>query len=185
MKKSNLLCELSCLYVDICVLKTIISTTVLITHAHIYVSFFKHTNAEETPIGNLHNFKSIKELTEKIQSTRTSEANIHKKVLPKILTPKQNQIMSPASKVLEDLKIPPFSLQVSLSRASSLINDSQRSHHETPAKHRCKDTVDTSNALALSTCMKRIQKSTDVMAADAEKLYYDCEYKKSFKILNE
>lgn len=130
-------------------------------------------------------FKSLKELREKIQSTRASDASIHKKVLPKVITPKQNQILSPANKVLEDLKIPPFSLQVSLTRASSLINDSQRSHMETPGRNRTKDNVDTSNALALSLCMKRIQKSTDVMAAEAEKLFYDCEYKKSFKILNE
>ncbi|XP_037810048.1 cell division cycle protein 16 homolog [Lucilia sericata] len=150
-----------------------------------YESIGPHTNAEETPIGNVGTFKSIKELTEKIQSTRASDASIHKKVLPKMMTPKQSQIMSPANKVLEDLKIPPFSLQVSLTRASSLINDSQRSHMETPGKSRCKDNVDTSNALALSSCMSRIQKSTDVMAAEAEKLFYDCEYKKSFKILNE
>lgn len=94
--------------------------------------------------------------------------------------------MSPANKVLEDLKIPPFSLQVSLTRASSLINDSQRSHMETPGKNRTKDNNnDTANALALSSCMTRIQKSTDVMAAEAEKLFYDCEYKKSYKILTE
>lgn len=88
-------------------------------------------------------------------------------------------------RVLEDLKIPPFSLQVSLTRASSLINESQRSHLETPNRNRSKENVDSANAMILSTCMSRIQKSTDIMAAEAEKLFYDCEYKKSFKILNE
>lgn len=84
-----------------------------------------------------------------------------------------------------DLKIPPFSLHVSLTRASSLINDSQRSHVETPNRNRTKDHIDPENAILLNTCLTRIQKSTDIMAAEAEKLFYDCEYKKSFKILNE
>lgn len=81
--------------------------------------------------------------------------------------------------------MPSFSLQVSLTRASSLINESQRSHIETPGRTRFKDNADATNALALSSCMTRIQKSTDIMASEAEKLFYDCEYKKSYKILTE
>ncbi|XP_058988222.1 cell division cycle protein 16 homolog [Musca domestica] len=150
-----------------------------------YESIGPNTNAEETPIGNMSTLKSIKELNDKIQMTRNSDASIHKNVLPKFMTPTQNQILSPANKVLEDLKIPPFSLQVSLTRASSLINDSQRSHMETPNRNRSKDSADSPTSILLSTSMQRIQKSTDVMAAEAEKHFYDCDYKKSFKLLNE
>lgn len=86
-------------------------------------------------------------------------------------------------RVLEDLKNTPFSLQISLSRASSIINDSNRSHMETPNRHRTQS--DGQNSLPLSLCLNRMKRSTDIMAAEAEKLFYDCEYIKSFKILNE
>lgn len=45
--------------------------------------------------------------------------------------------------------------------------------------------MDQDNGIPLSLCMERIQKSTDVMAAEAEYLFYDCEYKKSLQVLNE
>lgn len=156
--------------------------------------------------------KTIKELNEKIENTRASEANIHKNVMPKFITPSSSHIMSPAHKyeliaqsfsgfalsflfypyysllfyrVLEDFKVPSFSLHVSLTRASSHSNELQRSHFETSGRNRTKDACDSNTCLPISLCLTRMQKSTDVMAAQAEKLFYDCEYKKGFKILNE
>lgn len=86
--------------------------------------------------------------------------------------------------MLADLKNNPFSLQISLTRASSLLNESNRSRAETPARDHTKE-VDNKNILPLTTCLSRIQRSTDMMAAEAEKLFYDCEYKKSYKVLQE
>ncbi|KAL9894624.1 cell division cycle protein 16 isoform 1-T1 [Glossina fuscipes fuscipes] len=143
------------------------------------------SNSEQTPIGNLGNLKTIKELNEKIENTRASEANIHKNVMPKFITPSSSHIMSPAHKVLEDFKVPSFSLHVSLTRASSHSNELQRSHFETSGRNRDKDACDSNTCLPISVCLTRVHKSTDVMAAQAEKLFYDCEYKKGFKILND
>ncbi|XP_004530211.1 cell division cycle protein 16 homolog [Ceratitis capitata] len=119
----------------------------------------------------------IKDFSECIKKTLESDVHLHKK----FMTP---QIMSPANKVLVDIKNTPFSLHISLTRASSLINESNRSHMETPGRERTKE-IDSKNVLPLATCLNRIQKSTDIMAAEAEKLFYDCEYKKSYKILQE
>uniref|UniRef100_A0A1A9X2E8 TPR_REGION domain-containing protein n=1 Tax=Glossina brevipalpis TaxID=37001 RepID=A0A1A9X2E8_9MUSC len=125
------------------------------------------------------------ELNEKIESTRASEANIHKNVMPKLLTPSTSHIMSPAHKVLEDFKVPTFSLHVSLTRASSHSNELQRSHFETSGRNRSREANDSNTCLPITTCLTRVNKSTDVMAAQAEKHFYDCEYKKGFKILND
>ena len=75
-------------------------------------------------------------------------------------------------------------MQISLTRASSLMNESNRSHAETPGRDHTKN-ADNKTILPLTTCLSRIQKSTDMMAAEAEKLFYDCEYKKCYKILQE
>lgn len=77
-------------------------------------------------------------------------------------------------------------MQLSLNRASSMINETERSHFDSSRFNRMKDTtMDQDHGLSLSLCMERIQKSTDVMASEAEKLFYDCDYKKSSQILNE
>ncbi|XP_037945500.1 cell division cycle protein 16 homolog [Teleopsis dalmanni] len=146
-----------------------------------YDSINPQTNTEEAPIENV-TMKSIKELTERILKTRTTGGHLYRNLLPKFMTP--TQIISPANKVLEDLKNTPFSLQVSLTRASSLANETARSHTETPGRARHKES-DYNIGLPLVVSLERINNSTDIMAAEAEKLFYDCEYKKCFKILNE
>lgn len=90
-------------------------------------------------------------------------------------------------RVLEEIKVPSFCLQLSLTRASSMGNETDRSHFDNTSRiNRMKDiTMDQDLGLSLSLCMDRIKKSTDVMAAKAEKLFYDCEYKKSIQILSE
>lgn len=89
--------------------------------------------------------------------------------------------------MLQDIKVPSFCLQLSLNRASSMINETERSQFDSTSRtHRMKDsTMEQDNGLPLALCMERIQKSTDVLAAEAEKHFYDCEYKKSIHILNE
>lgn len=68
-----------------------------------------------------------------------------------------------------------------------MANETDRSHLDNTSRtNRMKDvTIDQELGLPLSLCMDRIKKSTDVMAATAEKLFYDCEYKKSIQILSE
>uniref|UniRef100_A0A1A9X1T1 Uncharacterized protein n=1 Tax=Glossina brevipalpis TaxID=37001 RepID=A0A1A9X1T1_9MUSC len=125
----------------------------------------------------LKNMKIIKELSEKIEKLRSSEASIHKNVISKLSTP--------FYKIFEDIKDFTFSFQFSLTRASSHSSVLQRSVFESP-NHNSTGVICASNTgLALSTCLARLHKSTDVMGAQAERLFYDCEYKKAFKIINE
>ncbi|XP_068155741.1 cell division cycle protein 16 homolog [Drosophila tropicalis] len=94
------------------------------------------------------------------------------------------QFMSPAQKVLEDLKAPSFSLQTSLSRASSMIDASHRSLFDSSSRRRSRD-LENMLLMSLGDCLSRIQRSTDLMAAEAEKCFYDCDYKQCLKILND
>lgn len=38
--------------------------------------------------------------------------------------------------------------------------------------------------ISLNDCLSRVQRSTDLLASEAEKCFYDCDYKQSLKILN-
>lgn len=177
-------------------------------------------NKESSPIANIKNFKSIKELHDKIQNIRSSDGSNLTSKLP--TAESNNAIMSPANKyvlvfnifyicviyiyyiiirylfiliiciyfifrVLEEIKIPFFCLQLSLTRASSMVNETDRSHFDNTSRINCGKDIKMGQVidLPLSLCMERIRKSTDVMAAKAEKLFYDCEYKRSIQILNE
>ncbi|KAH8242635.1 hypothetical protein KR032_000684 [Drosophila birchii] len=141
-------------------------------------------NAEEiSPIVNPDVLKFIKEFTARVQQTCSSESQMPKVSALKVpLTP--SQFMSPAQKVLEDLKAPTFSLQTSLSRASSLIDASHRSMFDSSSRRRSRD-HDADTLIPLGDCLNRVQRSTDLMAAEAEKCFYDCDYKMCLKILNE
>ncbi|XP_030370331.1 cell division cycle protein 16 homolog [Scaptodrosophila lebanonensis] len=136
---------------------------------------------EISPIVNPDVLKYIKEVSTRGQpQTGTSETQVPKPILVKF------PVISPAQKVLEDLKVPTFSLQTSLSRASSMIDSSHRSYFESSGRRRSRDndTV-TIQLMPLAECMTRVLRSTDLMAAEAEKCFYDCDYKHCLKILND
>ncbi|KAH8356467.1 hypothetical protein KR200_010253 [Drosophila serrata] len=149
-----------------------------------YYELISARNAEEiSPIVNPDVLKFIKEFTARVQQTCSSESQMPKVSALKVpLTP--SQFMSPAQKVLEDLKAPTFSLQTSLSRASSLIDASHRSMFDSSSRRRSRD-HDSDTLIPLADCLNRVQRSTDLMAAEAEKCFYDCDYKLCLKILNE
>ncbi|ALC46019.1 cdc16 [Drosophila busckii] len=159
-----------------------------------YYELISARDTEEiSPIVNPDVLKCIKEFTSRVQQTTCStEPKPDKPDKPdkpekpssakKPLTP--SQYMSPAQKVLEDLKAPTFSLQTSLSRASSMVDSTQRSLCEASQRRSSGDNeVDT--LIPLSECLMRVQRSTDLMASEAEKCFYDCDYKQCLKILNE
>lgn len=43
---------------------------------------------------------------------------------------------------------------------------------------------DSDSLVPLNDCLSRVQRSTDLLAAEAEKCFYDCDYKQCLKILN-
>jgi len=71
---------------------------------------------------------------------------------------------------------------MSLNRASS-INDSHRSNSATPSKNVSKENIDLTQALPVSVCLERIELSTDMMASEAERLFYDSDYQQANKII--
>ncbi|EDW43313.1 GM26497 [Drosophila sechellia] len=149
-----------------------------------YYELISARNAEEmSPIVNPDILQFIKEFTARVQQSGTSDTQMPKVSAVKVpLTP--SQFMSPAQKVLEDLKAPTFSLQTSLSKASSLIDASHRSMFDSSSRRRSRD-HDTDTLIPIAECLDRVQRSTDIMAAEAEKCFYDCDYKQCLKILNE
>ncbi|CAD7076949.1 unnamed protein product [Hermetia illucens] len=145
-----------------------------------YESLNPLSNAEQTPIGNMNTLQSIRELTEKMRKNRSNEVNINKDVNTKLLTP--NSILSPANKILHELKnTPSYSLQSSLSRIS-MVNEGNRASENT---HKSKLDMENGALVPMNSCMVKIQNSLDMMAATAERLFYDCDYKKCLKILEE
>ncbi|BFF93039.1 cell division cycle protein 16 homolog [Drosophila madeirensis] len=149
-----------------------------------YYELISARNGEEiSPIVNPDVLKFIKEFTARVQQTCSSESQMPKVSALKVpLTP--SQFVSPAQKVLEDLKAPSFSLQTSLSRASSLIDATHRSIFDASSRRRSRD-HETDTLVPLGECLTRVQRSTDLMAAEAEKCFYDCDYKQCVKILND
>uniref|UniRef100_A0A1B0AKN7 Uncharacterized protein n=1 Tax=Glossina palpalis gambiensis TaxID=67801 RepID=A0A1B0AKN7_9MUSC len=85
--------------------------------------------------------------------------------MPKCITPSSSQIMSPAHKVLEDFKVPSFSLHVSLTSASFRSNELQRSLFETSGRNRAKDACDSNTCLPISLYLTRMHKSTDFLSS--------------------
>ncbi|XP_034112514.1 cell division cycle protein 16 homolog [Drosophila albomicans] len=149
-----------------------------------YYELISARNAEEiSPIVNPDVLKYIKEFTVRVQQTCSTDSQFPKSNLPKVpVTPAH--FMSPAQKVLEDLKAPTFSLQTSLSRASSMIDATQRSLFDA-SNRRASGDQDLDTLMSLNDCLTRVQRSTDLLAAEAEKCFYDCDYKQCLKILND
>ncbi|KAH8311925.1 hypothetical protein KR044_008602 [Drosophila immigrans] len=149
-----------------------------------YYELISARNAEEiSPIVNPDVLKYIKEFTVRVQQTCSTDSQFPKTAQLKVpVTPAQ--FMSPAQKVLEDLKAPTFSLQTSLSRASSMIDATQRSLFDA-SNRRVSAEQELDTLMSLNDCLTRVQRSTDLMAAEAEKCFYDCDYKQCLKILND
>jgi len=149
------------------------------------------TNCEKTP-SNTQLINAINERIKKSEqvdgrkSIGLSTSTIVKSssVLKTFGTPTLH-VMSPANKILNDLKstsASSFSIQASLSRISMLnssrtVNTSKITSAST-IKNPC-------NALTTSRALLLLDNSVDVMVSRAEELFYNCEYKKCIKVIDE
>jgi len=92
--------------------------------------------------------------------------------------------MSPANKILYDLKntsASAFSIQASLTRAS-MLNNSRTLNTSKITINTIKNSDD---ALTADNALKLLENSVDIMVAKAEEFFYNCEYKKCLKIIEE
>lgn len=86
---------------------------------------------------------------------------------------------------MQELKnSPSYSLHSSLSKVPPMIINDNSWNMDNSTKDN-KVNVDCQTGAPLALCLNRIQKSVDLMAAEAERLFYDCEYKKCMKVLDE
>lgn len=115
----------------------------------------------------------------KISTSTTVKGNL------KLLgTPTTQTVMSPANKILFDLKNAShssFSIQTSLTRAS-MLNSSRTVNVSKVTQNAVKNSVD---VLTSEAALKILEESVDVKVSKAEELFYNCEYKKCLKIINE
>lgn len=55
---------------------------------------------------------------------------------------------------------------------------------ETPVKTK-PTVINPAHCLSVKTCIERLEESVDLLVAKAEKFFYNCEYSKCLKILDE
>ncbi|XP_055906784.1 cell division cycle protein 16 homolog [Eupeodes corollae] len=142
-------------------------------------------NAESLANSRFSKFKSIKDLTGKIMKTLPHEVQLNKTKISNLVAPggPPTNILSPANKLLEDLKnVQTSFFNNSLSKAYPNDGDSNRMNFST--LNTTKES-DEANMIPLSACLARIEKSTDLLAGKALKLFYNCEYKHCLQVLNE
>ena len=142
------------------------------------------SNPERTP-GNSHYISMINEKLKnsEIHSEKKAPPSINVKGSSKILGAQQ-AVMSPAQKILNDLKNsthPSFSIQASLTRAS-MLNSSRTINTSKITRNSIKNSGD---VLTNENALRQLEKSVDVKVSHAEELFYNCEYKKCLKIINE
>lgn len=100
------------------------------------------------------------------------------------LTPAAHNIMSPANKILYDLKntsTSSYSIQASLTRVS-MLNNSRTLNSSKITVNTIKNSED---ALTADNALKLLENSVDIMVSKAEEFFYNCEYKKCLKIIEE
>lgn len=98
-------------------------------------------------------------------------------------TPSNFNVMSPANKILAELKnnsASSFSIQSSLSRISSLNSSRTVNAHKSASMSTIKNS---NNLLSSSKAVQLLEHSVDVMVARAEELFYNCEYKRCIKVI--
>ncbi|XP_052869462.1 cell division cycle protein 16 homolog [Anopheles cruzii] len=163
-----------------------------------YDSIVPHSSAEQTPImsGNSNFWHELKEKMKNTKNAETSKLSTSSS----FAQGQDQQIMSPAKKILEDLKnTPSYLIHTSLTKASllgstgasggsttlgetGLTNNSTRK--ETPFRINRPPTSASSYTIPFSQCMDKLETSIDLVIAQAERLFYDCEYKLCIKMLD-
>uniref|UniRef100_A0A2M4AJ95 Putative anaphase-promoting complex apc cdc16 subunit n=1 Tax=Anopheles triannulatus TaxID=58253 RepID=A0A2M4AJ95_9DIPT len=166
-----------------------------------YESIVPLTNPEQTPVlpGNPSIWQELKEKMKNSKNTDSSRAS------RSFLTPRQKseqtKIMSPAKKLLEDIKnTPSYLIHTSLTRASllggggfsggstalgdtGLANNSTRK--ETPIRFTYPLTsVTATSGIPFAQCMSKLENSIDLLTAEAEQYFYRSDYKRCMKTLD-
>jgi anaphase-promoting complex subunit 6 len=139
---------------------------------------------ERTPINSTQQF--LNTLSEKIRKSemKMSTSTTVKGLAKNFGTPTAQSVMSPANKILYDLKntsMSSFSIQTSLTRISMLNN----SRTINTSKLTCGTVKNSLDAVTNDGVLKLLDDSVDVKVANAEELFYNCEYKKCLKVINE
>jgi anaphase-promoting complex subunit 6 len=140
---------------------------------------------EKTPINSTQQF--LKTLSEKIRKSEmkmSSTSTMVKGLAKNFATPAAQNVMSPANKILYDLKntsMSSFSIQTSLNRIS-VLNNSRTINTSKLTSGTVKNSMD---VVTNDAALKLLDESVDVKVAKAEELFYNCEYKKCLKVINE
>lgn len=142
---------------------------------------------EMTPISNTQLLKTINEKIKKSElksaTAGLTSSTAVKGNLKALITPTVQNVMSPANKILYDLKntsTSSFSIQTSLTRMS-LLNNSRTVN---TSKMTCSNVKNSSDAITNDGALKLLCDSVDVKVARAEEFFYNCNYKKCLKIIN-
>ncbi|XP_058456393.1 cell division cycle protein 16 homolog [Malaya genurostris] len=163
-----------------------------------YESIAPQTNAEQTPVGTMSTVL-LHELTEKMKNSKNIECNkaaAEVSSLPKCFTtPVPNKIMSPANKILDELKnSPSYLIQSSLPRASSVLGSggcasvggsAHSKPADTPYRINRPISMQSPSAINIQSCFDRLENCVDLVVSKAEKFFYNCDYKKCMKIIDE
>ncbi|XP_055632512.1 cell division cycle protein 16 homolog [Toxorhynchites rutilus septentrionalis] len=157
-----------------------------------YESIAPQTNIEQTPVGTM-STDLLHVLTEKLKNSKNIESNKAAAVasaLPKCFTtPVPNKIMSPANKILEEIKnTPSYLIQSSLSKASifrSNPGSGNASKQETPYRINRPISTQSPSTIRIQSCIERLDNCVDLVVSTAEKYFYNSDYKKCMKMIDE
>ncbi|XP_019532299.3 cell division cycle protein 16 homolog [Aedes albopictus] len=169
-----------------------------------YESIAPRTNIEQTPIGTM-STDLLHELTEKMKNSKNIEGNktaptsVPSSLPNRFTTPVPNKIMSPANKILDDIKnSPSYLIQSSLSRASSILGSGgggggggtgsgsgTATRQETPYRINRPISMKSPSAINLQSCVDRLDNCVDLVVSKAEKYFYNCDYKKCMQVIDE
>lgn len=154
-------------------------------------SVVPQTNAEITPVAKKLSTNLINELTEKMKNSRNvtdpKETSTSIKGSAKCFTPVPSNIATttPANKMLGDFKsTPTYSIHNSLLKASSGDSMSSKRTPDALSSKKSAKPRGCVTPLNLSVALQHLDSSVDVMSSQAEKLFYNGEYKKSLKIID-
>uniref|UniRef100_A0A182PSR2 Uncharacterized protein n=1 Tax=Anopheles epiroticus TaxID=199890 RepID=A0A182PSR2_9DIPT len=166
-----------------------------------YESIVMQAHLNDPPIASM-NTSLWHELKEKMNNCKNNDTN--KSTLSKSFTPaprsksKHIEIMSPANKILEDLKNnPSYLIHTSLTRASLLgtsitsgssmlsVGGTNNSRQETPFRINRPKPNPGVCTITYDQCMEKLESSIDLMIARAEKYFYSCDYRRCIKTLEE
>ncbi|CAG9807552.1 unnamed protein product [Chironomus riparius] len=128
--------------------------------------------------------KAGETITDSRRSIGLSTSTTIKSATKAFPTPGAQSVMSPANKILFDLKntsASAFSIQASLTRVS-MLNNSRTLNTSKITINTIKNSED---ALTADNALKLLENSVDIMVAKAEEFFYNCEYKKCLKIIEE